>query len=265
VEVSSNATSSKNSSFPASALRIVIRGAAALSCVFGCLIDYGMQAALKRLNPRRRARVLQKWSSRLLKALRVRILVTGSPPPQGLIVSNHLSYLDILVFSAAIECVFVSKREVKAWPAIGWAASLAGTIYIDRTRRSDAHAIQPQIQAALSSGVRLVIFPEGTSSDGSRVLHFHSSLFQPSLDLDAPITAVALEYALEDGDARREVCYWGDMVLLPHLFNLMTKSWVQATVRFSSEQFYFQDRKEAARTMQLQVERLRGMASAVQH
>lgn len=243
---------------------MVIRGAAVLCCICGCLAEYSLQAILRRLTPRRRARVLQTWSGRLLSALRVRVVVTGSPPVQGLIVSNHLSYLDILVFSAVAECVFVSKREVKSWPAIGWASSLAGTIYIDRARRTDTHAIQPQIQAALSSGVRLVIFPEGTSSDGSQVLHFHSSLFQPSLDLNAPITAAAIEYVMEGGDAGREVCYWGDMQLLPHLLNLMTKTSLQATVRFSSEHFHFRDRKEAARAMQQQVENLRAMTSAVQ-
>jgi lyso-ornithine lipid O-acyltransferase len=241
-------------------LRIGARGIKAVCCVLGCLVEYGVHAATGKLRERARARILRKWSKRLLSSMKVSVLVEGPLPEQGLIVSNHLSYLDIVVFSSVCECIFISKHEVKSWPGIGWIASLAGTIYIDRTRRSDTHAIQPDMQSALSDRLRLVLFPEGTSSDGSAVLHFHSSLFQAALDLDAPITAASLDYFIADGEASREACYWGDMVLLPHLLNLFTKRSVQATVKFSPEQHRFRDRKEAARTMRTQVERLRGLA-----
>lgn len=232
----------------------------AVCCVLGCLAEYGVHAATGKLRERARARILRKWSTRLLAGMKVSVLVEGPLPEQGLIVSNHLSYLDIVVFSSVCECVFVSKQEVKSWPGIGWIASLAGTIYIDRSRRTETQTVQADMQSALNSGLRLLLFPEGTSTDGSSVLHFHSSLFQPALELDAPITAAAVDYFIPDGDAAREACYWGDMVLLPHLLNLFTKQSVQAAVRFSSEQQRFGDRKEAARIMRTQVERLRGMA-----
>jgi lyso-ornithine lipid O-acyltransferase len=243
--------------------RLVTRGGAAAWCVCGCLAEYCLRAATGRLTPLRRATVLQKWSTRLLKGIKLTIAVAGTPPAQGLIVSNHLSYLDVLVFSAVCRSIFVSKQEVRSWPGVGWAASLAGTIYIDRARRSDTHAVQPEMQAALTGGLNVVLFPEGTSSDGSTVLHFHSSLFQPALDLNAPISAAAIEYSLPDGNAATEACYWGDMVLVPHLLNLLTKKSIQATVRFSSEQMRFKDRKQAARTMQAQVESLRAVSQSV--
>ncbi len=237
--------------------RVLRRGAVAMGCVAACLAEYCFRAAQGRLTPGNRASVLQKWSARLLSGIGVKITVTGQAPERGLIVSNHLSYLDILVFSAVARTAFVSKSEVKSWPGVGWIASLGGTIFIDRSRKSDTHAIQPQIQEALSHGVRMVIFPEGTSTDGSRILHFHSSLFQPALDLSAPVTAACLSYFIPDGDAANEACYWGDMTLLPHLLHLLTKRSVHASVRFSQEHLQFADRKEAARTMQEKVEALR--------
>lgn len=222
-----------------------------------CLSEYFALWILRRLTPARRVRVLQKWSRRALAAIDVRMAVHGEVPAHGLVVSNHLGYLDIMVFSAAAGCTFVAKREVKSWPAIGWIASLSGAVYIDRARRSDTHTIQPRMQAALSNKVRLVVFPEGTSSDGTSVLKFHSSLLQPAVDLKAPVTAACLTYEITDGDAANEVCYWGDHILAPHLFNLLTKKSVQATIRFSGESLMFDDRKEATKRLQGEVEKLR--------
>jgi 1-acyl-sn-glycerol-3-phosphate acyltransferase len=192
----------------------------------------------------------------VLKTLSVSVSSEGEPPPEGLIVSNHLSYLDILVFSSISHCAFVSKHEVKSWPVVGWVATLSGAIYVDRSRRSDTQAIQPEMQAALSQGLRLTMFPEGTSTDGSKVFHFHSSLFQPAIDLNTPVTAAAIRYAVQDGDPAQDVCYWGDMTLATHLLNLLQKDSIQASVRFGEGHFRFADRKEAARTMQQEVERL---------
>jgi lyso-ornithine lipid O-acyltransferase len=244
-------------------IRILVRGMIAAFCVAGCLAEYFARGAAGLLNPSGRATVLQNWSARLLAGLKVEIVVDGGVPGPGLIVSNHLSYLDILVFSVVCRCVFVSKQEVRSWPGVGWVASLAGTIYIDRTRRSDTHAVQPEMQSALASGLRLVLFPEGTSTDGSTILKFHSSLFQPALDLNAQISAAAIAYSLPDGDAATEACYWGDMSLLPHLLNLLTKDSIQASVKFSSEPLRFTDRKQAARTMQVKVEDLRTVSTGV--
>ncbi len=201
-----------------------------MGCVFGCLCEYFFQGILRRLTPARRAGILQKWSRRLL---------------------------GVMVFSTAAACIFVSKREVKSWPGVGWIASLSGSLYIDRTRRSDTRAIQPEMQAALAGGMLLVVFPEGTSSDGSGLLPFHSSLFQPAVDLHAPVTAAFLQYELSDGDAGEEVCYWGDHTLVPHLLNLLTKKGVRAQVRFSNRQHRFEDRKEAAGVMREEVVGLR--------
>lgn len=171
----------------------------------------------------------------MLRRIGVQWSVTGQPPASGLIVSNHLSYLDILLFSAVSGCAFVAKREVRAWPGVGWIATLCGTIYVDRSRRAETHAIRPQMEAALAAGQRLVLFPEGTSYDGSKVLPFHSSLFEPAVALQTPVTAAFIRYSLPDGDAATQVCYWGEMTLLPHLLKLLAKESIQANLTFSSQ------------------------------
>ena len=263
MEFATSVRDSGKSSLTTRVVRLMGRAILAFCCVSGCLADFTFHAILGRLKPRSRAAILQKWSARLLSSIGVQIHLYGEIPDRGLIVSNHLSYLDILVFSAASACVFVSKREVKSWPGIGWISSLSGTIYIDRTRQTNTHSAQEEMQSPLLSGMRLVLFPEGTSSDGSSVLHFHSSLFQPAVELKMPITATAIEYFLRDGNAALEACYWGSMTMAPHLLNLLTKESVQASLRFSSEQLTFTNRKEAARIMQSRVEHLRSAAARV--
>jgi 1-acyl-sn-glycerol-3-phosphate acyltransferase len=237
--------------------RVIARGCGLFLGIAGCLAEYSLRRTGGRLEQQTRIGVLHRWSRRTLPRMGIRVEVTGSPAVAGLIASNHLSYLDILVYSAIAPCAFVAKREVRAWPAVGWIATLAGTIYVDRSRRSETHAIQPEIQAALAGGLRLFLFPEGTSSDGSHVLPFHSSLFQPAIDLQVPVSAASIEYSIPDGIAGTEACYFGTMKLFPHLVNLLGKHSVTARVNFSPDSFVFTDRKQASLKMHEEVERLR--------
>ena len=168
--------------------RVIVRGCGLLCGIVCCLAEYLLRRLRGKLSEQTRIGVLHRWSKWTLPRMGIRVEVAGSPAGAGLIASNHLSYLDILVYSAIAPCAFVAKREVRAWPAVGWIATLAGTIYVDRSRRSETHTIQPEIQSALAAGLRLFLFPEGTSSDGSCVLPFHSSLFQPAVDLQVPVS-----------------------------------------------------------------------------
>jgi lyso-ornithine lipid O-acyltransferase len=242
-------------SLPKRIMRVLLRLSGLAWGIAGCLSEYLLRHLAGQLSGQRRVEVLHRWSRSTLPRMGVSISSTASSA-SGLIASNHLSYLDILVYSAVAPCAFISKREVRHWPAVGWIATLAGTIYVDRSRRSETHAVQPEIQAALASGLRLVLFPEGTSSDGSGLLRFHSSLFQPAVDLRAPVSAASIHYAVPDG-AEADACHWGDAPLFPHLVNLLSKHSVTATVKFSSDSFRFSDRKQAAQQMYQEVERLR--------
>src|SRR5881394_2413932 len=137
---------------------------------------------------RSRAQWLQQACRRVLRVLDVKIKTQGPIPLKGLLVCNHLSYLDILVISTITPAVFISKSEVKRWPVFGWFAQLSGTLFVKRTRRSDVARLNDELHQLLDTNLLVVLFPEGTSSDGSQVLPFKSSLLEPITRLDQPVT-----------------------------------------------------------------------------
>jgi 1-acyl-sn-glycerol-3-phosphate acyltransferase len=219
---------------------------AALSYVKGC-------AFRGKAAPAARALWLQQCSRRMLRVMGVESDVTGPIPSRGLLVCNHLSYVDILVIGAVAPAVFVSKWEVKHWPVFGWFATMAGKLYVDRTKRSDAGRLAEKIQTVIDGGALVILFPEGTSSDGSTVLPFKSSLLEPAARQRHPITAGLIGYELEDGDVSEEVCYWKDMTMVPHLINLLGKRGVKATLRLGQLSGGSTDRKELARQLHKKV------------
>lgn len=206
---------------------------------------------------RQRAEWLNHWCCVLLRRLQIPITVHGSPPNSGLVVSNHLSYLDILVFSATTPSVFVSKAEVRNWPVFGMLATMAGTVYVDRRRRSDTRNANEGIRRALGEGLPVVMFPEGTSSDGTEVLPFYPSLFEPAVEGGVPITAAHVGYRIECGSVGQDIAYWGEMTFFPHLIKLLMKDGIEAEVRFAPQSRVFPDRKEAALEMQQEVVQLK--------
>jgi 1-acyl-sn-glycerol-3-phosphate acyltransferase len=165
--------------------------------------------------------------------LDLRTRYRGEPSTEGLFVFNHVSYLDIVTLAARHPVVFVAKKEVRSWPVIGWIAASAGTLFIDRKKRSDVARITEAMGELLKQGIRVCIFPEGTSSDGSRVLPFRTSLLEPAIAHDYPVTAGWIGYSLEEGDPATEVCYWGDLSFGPHLLNLFTKRCIHASVAYT--------------------------------
>jgi 1-acyl-sn-glycerol-3-phosphate acyltransferase len=183
-------------------------------------------------DPKLRALCLHHWSRAVLRALDVRVEMRGRIPEDGLLVSNHLSYLDILVYSAAVPCSFVSKSEVAHWPIIGLFARFSGTIFVRRNQRGNSARANQRIAAYLAEGVPVVLFPEGTTTDGQHVLRFHSSMLQPAVDATQTVTPCAIGYELPDGDPATEICWWGKMTLTPHVWNLFGKREIRAEVMF---------------------------------
>jgi len=206
-------------------------------------------AAFYRSPNHARTRWLQICCRRLLPVVGIRCGVAGKLPASGLLVSNHLSYVDILVFGAICPSVFVAKREVKSWPVFGWLAILAGTLFVDRNRCSAVIQTNHEIAEVLNANQVVVIFPEGTSSDGSTVLPFKSSLLEPAVNLDQPVTTACLHYVLLDGDVAEEVCYWKDMTFVPHLINLLSKNGIVASILVEQGERRPVDRKALAMTL----------------
>jgi 1-acyl-sn-glycerol-3-phosphate acyltransferase len=198
---------------------------------------------------RRRALWLQRTARRVGCIFQLQTQSAGTIPANGLLVSNHLSYLDILALASLTPAVFVAKREVKSWPVMGWLAQLGGTVFVDRQRRTQVGDVNDEIQAALDDGALVVLFPEGTSSAGETVLPFKSSLLEPAAQSQHPLAAGCIQYTLADGNAGAEVCYWGDAVFFSHLLNLLGKRSVCASVRFAPVSNRSSDRKELAQQL----------------
>lgn len=195
-----------------------------------------------------RALWLQNASRRVLRSLGVRVQVDGQPPARGLVVANHLSYFDILIISAAMPCFFVSKKEIAGWPYFGWAARTGGTIFLDRHSMRSARVVAEEIAERLKLPVPVMLFPEGTSTDGTQVLRFHSRLIDPAAKVAAPITAVAIRYVVAGGVAERELCFYGNAVFLPHAWKVMGVEGFTAQLRFGESRIYAGRHEAAERT-----------------
>jgi 1-acyl-sn-glycerol-3-phosphate acyltransferase len=198
----------------------------------------------------RRRRVASEWLQRTAQGckwiLGLDVKCIGPIPESGLLVSNHLSYLDIVLLAALRPCVFVSKKEVGDWPVFGTCAQLGGTIFVDRSRRCDVAGVSGQMREALAEGLLIVLFPEGTSSCGANVLPFKSALIEPALRLNCPVTAAAVGYAIKTESVPDEICYWRDMSLVPHLLNVFSMPSILAELRCGPPRPRVGDRKMIA-------------------
>jgi len=203
-----------------------------------------------------RAAWLSRSSRRHLKIFGYSANVSGDIPKAGILISNHLSYLDILAISSVTPAVFVSKSEVRSWPLFGWFAAIGGTVFVERARRTHVGEVNREIETALAAGALVVIFAEGTSTNGETILPFRTSLLEPAAQGKHPISVSWLHYELTDGNAAQEVCYWGDHTFFPHLINLLGKKGVHATLRFGKFQQTTDDRKVLAVQLHEAVEQL---------
>ncbi len=192
------------------------------------------------------------WCRRIVGALGIECSVSGRWPSSGAVVSNHLSYLDILLYSAVRPFVMVSKREVRGWPLLGWLTAQAGTVYVERGGGPGRHAeVNGWMAEAYATGLPVLFFPEGTTTDGSAVLPFRRGLFHSVLNGGIPLRTAALRFGLEGtGSVANDVCYWGEMEFAPHLFTFLGLEGVRAEIAFGDEVVERQDRfvlAEAAR------------------
>jgi 1-acyl-sn-glycerol-3-phosphate acyltransferase len=204
----------------------------------------------------RRALWLHFACARVMKAMGIGCHIEGDVPTNGLVVSNHLSHIDIILLGAIMPCFFVSKTEVERWPYFGQAARSGGALFLDRSKRSSASLVARQIGARLKLPVPVLVFPEGTSTDGSEVLRFHTALFEPAIAAGAPITAASIRYVIE-GVPESELCWFGDALFLPHLFRVLRTKGFHAEVRFGIPRVYA-DRRIAAKSTHDEAAAMRG-------
>jgi lyso-ornithine lipid O-acyltransferase len=224
----------------------------------GMVLSYPAWILLDRrsASPQRRTRWFQFWGRLVARWIGLDLRVEGSPPPGGLLISNHQSYLDIVVLSQAVPCVFVSKSEVRSWFFFGRVATLLGTVFVDRSRAASLPDVVAQMQERLQQGLAVVLFPEGTTGNGSGLLPFRSSTLAAAQSFAGPVTPAALVYQIAVGSVADWVCYWGDHHFISHLWKLLGLPGVRATVRFGSAVPPQPDRKKLSQLLEQEVRTL---------
>jgi len=207
------------------------------------------QAFLLRFNFKSRKTFPSTFNRYLCRLFGIRITVFGKPiQDRGvLMVGNHTSYFDILVLSSLAQISFVAKSEVAGWPIFGILAKLQQAVFVERARRSQTGEARDQIRERLLAGDALVLFPEGTSNDGNRVLPFKSALMgaveteigkdPQGRPLYVPVQPVSLAYVgvhgIPMGRENRPLYAWyGDMELVPHLWEALLSGPMEVVVEF---------------------------------
>jgi 1-acyl-sn-glycerol-3-phosphate acyltransferase len=221
----------------------IARLALYLLCTFALMPVQGLGLVLRRKWAKTLPAVYHRWCCRIL-GFRVRTI--GAPTTQrpALFASNHISYTDISVLGSLIAGSFVAKSEVAGWPFFGWLAKLQRSVFVDRQIRSTLSQ-REALGARLAAGDALILFPEGTSGDGSHVLPFKSALFgaiDRSAAAPVAVQPVSIAYTRLDGIPLGRLCrpyfaWYGTVDLAPHIWSMAGLGTVEVVVEFHPPTF----------------------------
>jgi len=181
--------------------------------------------------------MIKLWGAGIVSILGVEIKVVGdlSSVKGCLVVSNHLGVLDIFVHAAVFGFRFAPKSDIRSWPLLGWYTDLTLPVWVDRNAKSGSQATLEEFRETMRNGVPLIVYPEGTSSDGrSGVLPFKSTPFEAAVKGEFPVRPVLTSYEVSE-DADETPCWYGDMTLLPHLWTLLGFKKLVAKIRILPE------------------------------
>lgn len=199
-------------------------------------IFYGMLLAIvyPYLSQAKQHRILKAWSRQLLAIFNIGIQIEGKQPsrPEAgcLIVANHVSWLDIFVLNAIYPSRFVAKAEVRDWPVIGWLCRRVGTVFIERGLRQNTTLINMRISYILGRSACVTVFPEGTTSDGKQVGHFHSALIQSAINARVKVYPIALRYQNDAGELSPSAAFTGEATLLKSIWTILRSPHLNALV-----------------------------------
>ncbi|MEX2602498.1 MAG: lysophospholipid acyltransferase family protein [Balneolaceae bacterium] len=241
-------------------LRLIFRVPAVTLFTILSALAYGIGALLVRLAGYShlpwRNQLLTFWASATARLIRLEIHTEGSPPePPFFLVSNHLSYLDIVPLFKNLSCTFIARQDIQSWPLLGRISRLIGVIFIDRTRKLDVARVNRIVSNTLSRHTGIVLFPEGGTSDGSRVHRFRASLLEHPSAIGMPVNFATLHYRTGDGElpASEAVCWHGDISFPAHVLRLLSLDRIICTVTFGKETVAERDRKLLASRLYDQV------------
>lgn len=205
---------------------------------------------------------MRSWSRGTAFILNLHIQTVGTPPEAPFIlVSNHLSYVDIFPMFINMKCTFVAKKEVGSWPLLGFMVKTMGVIFVDREIKRDVKRVNELISKVINEYQGIVLFPEGTTSGGNEVLPFRSSLLDFPAEMSIPVYYSAIQYKTSRGDppAETSVCFFGGRdSFLKHLLKLASNKRIDCIVHYAEKPVQMSDRKELALSLQEHVDELVG-------
>jgi 1-acyl-sn-glycerol-3-phosphate acyltransferase len=201
-----------------------------LGAAFGVLVALLCALTRRELLPLRQ-RLTRVFLARLGRALPFRLRIEGEAPSQPMLwVSNHISWADIPLIGGLAPLSFLSKSDVRRWPLAGWLAQQAGTLFI-RRGAGDSGQLSQSMAQRLRLGLPVLIFPEGTSSDGSGVRHFHGRMLSAAIDAQRPLQPLAISY-LRAGERDPLAPFVGDDELVAHLRRLFAGDIAEVRIQF---------------------------------
>jgi len=198
---------------------------------------YSFLKAIRILSASRAARLRAAgtsfWMRGILAVMGVRVSIRGKVPAGGvLLVPNHQSYMDIFVLLSCMPAIFVANSGVRRWPGFGHLTAHLGTLYIDRTKRRMMKRVLPLIEKHLRWGMKVAVFLETTTSDGSRVLPFRAGLLEAAIQMAVPCMPIAIRYTAPRDSVATSACinWWGGMRFFSHLWRLLALRRIEAEV-----------------------------------
>jgi 1-acyl-sn-glycerol-3-phosphate acyltransferase len=197
--------------------------------------------------------IFRNWANYCIKIFGINLYVKGRQPrPPFFLVSNHLSYVDIPLMRSVLESIFVAKSEIEGWFLGGKIVRDMGNIYVNRSKKSDIPRAGNQVLEALEKGEGVIIFPEGTTSNGKKVLPFKSSFFEFACEANLPVYYAVIRYEVsaEFSPASERVAWWrDDSGFIGHLWNLFKVQNFDAFINFGENPITAENRKDLAKKL----------------
>jgi 1-acyl-sn-glycerol-3-phosphate acyltransferase len=209
---------------------IIIRYFRILRIAFHTLLGVILAAiAIPLASKQQKAKLIQWWCKYLLAAFNLRVISHGHVPGPGtplnnaMFVANHISWSDIHALNSIVAVRFIAKSEIRNWPIFGYLVKSANTLFIDRSKKRDAKRTIDVALQSLQTGDTLCLFPEGTTTDGTLMQPFKSSLLQAAIEAQSTIWPVAIRYPHPNGGANIDVSYAGETTLLESMQKILSQ------------------------------------------
>ena len=212
------------------------------------------------INRKLKKLLIKRWSSLLLKIFKINLVVNNDlkkilSKKNYLIVSNHISWLDIFIINSAYPVAFVAKQSISKWPILSWLVKASETIFIDRKRITKIKETSKEVENFLENKGSICIFPEGTSSDGSKLLNFKSNLLQTAINKNISVLPIAIQY-LQNQNFCSAPAYYAELSLLDSIRNLIRFDNIEAKLTILTEIKSISDRKVLAKEAYVKISKV---------